>query len=333
MTSARQDGLSVAFIGTPEFAATILAALTGSHHRVQRVITQPDRPRGRGMRMIPTPVAVVAERLGLPLTKLPPNAHGPLTALLAAERPDVIVTAAWAGMIRAAARAQARLAALNVHASLLPRWRGAAPIERAIMAGDELTGVTIIYMGDELDAGDMLIAREEPVPADVDGGWLRCQLAGLGAGLLIEALDLLSAGAAPRIGQPDQGVTIARKLTSLDERIDWKQPAPAIRNQIRALAPKPGAYLLHNGSRVIVTRAEVEHVIAASPAAEAQPGTVVGRDKDSLTVAAGGGTAVRLLQVKPAGGREMSGGAFANGRRLVTGQMLGEGGAQVVPMG
>ncbi len=260
MTAAGRPSLAVAFLGTPAFSATILKALAATPHRIVRVFTQPDRPRGRGMRPTPSPVGRAADDLGLPLVKLAAGAHGRLTALLQEDRPDVIVTAAWAGLVRQAARSAARLAAINVHASLLPRWRGAAPIERAIMAGDEVTGITIIHMSDNLDEGHILLARAQPIPEDKDAGWLRCRLADLGAEALVEALDLLAGGLAPRTPQPAGGVTIARKLTAADERIDWKQPARMIRDQIRAMAPKPGAYFELSGGRVIVTRAEVRGV-------------------------------------------------------------------------
>jgi methionyl-tRNA formyltransferase len=212
------------------------------------------------------------------------------------------------------------LAAINLHPSLLPRWRGAAPIERALMAGDKFTGVMVIHIAEQWDAGDIVLSRAVPIPATADAGQLRVGLAARGGELLVQALDLLSAGRAPRIPQGDLGLLPAPKLTPSDEVIEWREDAVTTVNRVRALAPRPGAHFIYQGQRVSVLRAEVA---SCGPShREVAPGSVLGRQGEALLVAAGQGTAVALLRVKPAGGREMAGSAYANGRRLVVGELL-----------
>lgn len=319
-----RPGLSVVFIGTPEFAAATLAGLCDSPHQVQRVLTQPGGRRGRGLRRTASPVALAALELGLAVDEVGRREHSRIAALLADTQPDVLVCVAWGGLLRKAALAAPRLAAINLHPSLLPRWRGAAPIERALLAGDRVTGLTVIHMDSELDSGDIILSAAEPIPDGVDAGYMRSRLARRGGELLVQALDLLAQGAAPRIPQGQAGLTWAPKLTADDEMICWQQAAQTTVNRVRALSPQPGARFVHAGSPVIVTRAAV--VEQPNRSGGFAPGQVCGRAGEALLVAAGDGAAVALHKVKPAGGREMSGAAYANGRRLAAGDLLLEGG-------
>jgi methionyl-tRNA formyltransferase len=267
-----------------------------------------------------------ATALGLDVVELDPGDAGGLAARLASLQPDVVAVAAWSGMLTSKALAQGRLAALNVHASLLPRWRGAAPVERAIMAGDAVTGITIMYMALELDAGDILLQAEMPISAADTGATLTASLADLGGRCLVQSLDMLSTGTAARCPQDPGGVTWAPKLSSEDERITWLMPAPTLVLTVRALSPDPGAHFVHCGRRVKVLAAEAVAAPTGATAPPAAPGTVLGIDgrSGSLTVCLAEGAAARILRVKPAGGREMSGAAYAFGRRLGPGDRVSE---------
>lgn len=322
MSPIVQPGLRIVFLGTPEFAALTLPALAGSKHTVSLVITQPGRRQGRGMREVPSPVAIKAQALDLPAATVGRRDHGDLAALVGAARPDVLVVVGWGGRLRPNVLGAPRFAAINLHPSLLPRWRGAAPIERALMAGDSVTGVMVIHVAEQFDTGDIILSRAVAIPATADAGQMRTRLALCGGELLAQALDLLAAGMAPRITQGDVGLLTAAKLTPADEVIDWGQDAVGTVNRVRALAPNPGAHFVCQGQRVIVLRAKaVDFVVGRR---EAVPGCVLGRQGEVLLVAAGEGTTVALVQVKPAGGREMSGSAYANGRRLAAGDLLRE---------
>jgi len=317
-----RPGLRIVFVGTPEFAALTLPHLAASAHTVSLAITQPGKRQGRGMRETASPVASTARALGLPVAMIGRRDHDGLATLVGAEQPDVLVVVGWGGRLRPAVLAAPRLAAINLHPSLLPRWRGAAPIERALMAGDTHTGVMVIHIAEQWDAGDIVLSRAAPIPAMADAGQMRARLAVWGGELLVQALDLLSDGRAPRIPQGDRGLLPAPKLTPADEVIDWRQAAATTVNRVRALAPRPGAHFVYQGQRVIVLRAEAADL--GPGRREVAPGRVLGRRGEALLVAAGQGTTVALLRVKPAGGREMAGSAYANGRHLAAGDLLPE---------
>ena len=302
--------LDLMFMGTPEFAATVLAGLIGAGHRVRTVYTQPPRSSGRGRRLQPSPVQALAERHGLPV-------HCP-TSLRSAEAQaalgaDAAVVAAYGLILPAPVLRAPRLGCLNVHASLLPRWRGAAPIQRAILAGDRETGVTIMQMDEGLDTGPMLLQQAAPIGPSTTAGELTEQLGDLGTRLMLEALDGAARGALAARPQPEEGVTYAAKLRREDAWLDWRKPAAALERQVRAFDPWPGAYFEGRGERIRVLRAEEVRADAA-----AAPGTII--DKH-LTIACGE-AGLRLLTLQRAGRGAVDAAAFLRGFALPSGTLL-----------
>lgn len=305
-------------VGTPEFAVPVLRALAASHHHLAGVVTAPRRPVGRGLRPRASPVWREATGMGLPVAEIEPSPPRLLADHLRSLGPDVVAVAAWGGLLSRDALGQGRVASLNVHASLLPRWRGAAPVERAIIAGDQVTGISIMYMSPELDAGDILLQASEPIGEHDTGGEVSARLAELGGRCLVGAIDLLAGGQAPRRPQPSLGVTWAPKLSPGDERITWLMPAPSAARVVRALLPVPGAYFTHQGRRVKVLAARAG---PAQPGAGEDPGTVVAQDgkAGTVTVAMAGGGALCLARLRPAGAGEMTAAAYLAGRRMTLG--------------
>ena len=290
------------YLGTSEFAVDVLERLAATPHRPVLVVTRPDRPRGRGRKLQPPPVAERAALLGID-TIQPEDLNGePARAAIDAARPESVVVCAYGALIREPLLSAHEL--LNVHPSLLPRWRGAAPIERAIEAGDEETGVTIMRPTAELDAGPVCLQRAEPIAPDDDYGSLAPRLSGLGGELLVEALDTQP----PFREQPEQGVTYAQKIEPADRLLDPARPADELERRVRALTPQIGAYVeLDNGERLGVRRA------ALVPATEdVPPGRLDVRDSRVLFGAAQG--ALELLEVQPPGKRPMDAAAWLRGR-------------------
>ena len=294
--------VSSVYLGTSSFAATVLERLSRSRHRPALVVTRPDRPRGRGRRLAAPPVADAARELGLPLQQ-PDSVNSPeVVERIAALRPSAICVCAFGAMIRAPLLSLQPL--VNVHPSLLPRWRGAAPIERAIEAGDEATGVSIIELVEELDAGPVCARRPEPIRPDDDFASLSDRLATLGGELLVEALD----GKPECAPQPAQGVTYAHKIGPEDRRLDPERPAAELERRVRALSPHIGAHLeLDGGERLGVRRAAV-----FAGASGAAPGELIARGERLLLACAE--DQLDLLEVQPAAGRPMAAGAYLRGR-------------------
>jgi len=297
--------LRVAFAGTPEFAAAALRAIHEAGHAVPLVLTQPDRPAGRGMKLTPSPVKQLALEFGVPVVqprslrldgKFPDEAAAARAALAAAQ-PDVLVVAAYGLILPQWVLDLPRLGCLNIHGSLLPRWRGAAPIHRAIEAGDAGTGITIMQMDAGLDTGDMLLVEHEPILADDTTGRLHDRLAALGARMIVRSLSDAGAGALRPVRQPDEGVTYAHKIDKAEAAIDWTQPAEAIERRVRAFDPFPGATFQAGGETVKLWRAQVERLDDA-----AAPGSVIAVDGQQLVVACGDG-ALALLDVQRPGGK------------------------------
>ncbi|MCL6636517.1 MAG: methionyl-tRNA formyltransferase [Alicyclobacillus sp.] len=231
----------VLFLGTSDFAVPVLQALAAGDYELVGVVTQPDRPAGRRRELAPSPVKVAAVALGLPLWQ-PPRVRAPeVLAALAELRPDVAVTAAYGQILPQALLDLPRHGCLNLHPSLLPRWRGAAPVQRALLAGDAQTGVCVMRMALALDAGPVLAVHQTAIDPEEDAGTLSARLAAAGAQLLLQVLPDYLAGRLPAVPQAEQGVTYAERLTRADEWLDWTQPAWQVHNHVRALAPQPGA--------------------------------------------------------------------------------------------
>lgn len=294
-------------MGTPDFAVPTLEALLQAGHEVAAVYAQPPRPAGRGQKPRPTPVAAFAESRGIPV-------HTPLSLKSAEEQEkfralglDAAVVVAYGLILPQAILDAPRLGCINVHASLLPRWRGAAPIQRAIEAGDAETGVTIMLMDAGLDTGPMLLKERTEISAEDTAQTLHDRLSAMGSRLIVPALEGLADGSVRPEPQPETGVTYARKIDKAEARIDWTRPAIEIDRQIRAFAPFPGAWFLHAGTRIKVLRAE-----PVNAGGKAAPGTVV---DEPLVVACGEG-ALRLMTLQREGKSAMEADALLRGYPL-----------------
>jgi methionyl-tRNA formyltransferase len=311
--------LRVVFFGTPDFAVPTLSALLASRHPVVGVVTQPDRPRGRGHQVSASPVKMLALQNALPLLQPERMKDDAFLMALRALDADLGVVAAYGRILTDAILAIPRLGMVNVHASLLPRWRGAAPVHRAILAGDSETGVTIMRVVRELDAGAMLSAARVPIGPEQTTGQLEPVLAELGASLLVDAVSRLAEGPIAEEAQPASGVTYADRITKEDAPVFWWRPAGELHNQVRALNPWPLATTSLGGSRLLVVESELG--TEAAPAG-ALPGTVLAAQGDRFVVAAGHGT-LRLKTVKPEGKRAMAAREFLAGHRVAPGTVLG----------
>jgi methionyl-tRNA formyltransferase len=301
------------FAGTPDFAAAALKALIEVGHEIPLVLTQPDRPAGRGMKLKPSPVKALALEHGLrveqPLTLKTPEAQ----ALVAEVGAEVMVVAAYGLILPKAVLDMPAKGCLNIHASLLPRWRGAAPIQRAIEAGDAESGVVIMQMDVGLDTGDMLLTRRVAITADETGASLHDKLTEVGAQAIVDALVSLD-GLEP-LKQPEEGVTYAHKLSKAEAEVNWSQPAEQIARRIRAFNPVPGAFTLLNGEPLKLWQAKAE-------AGTGTPGTVLASGAEGVVVAAGQG-AVRITELQQAGGKRLNARDFAAGRPNLAGTVLG----------
>jgi len=303
--------LRIAFAGTPQFALPALQALLKSRHQVVGVLTQPDRPAGRGQQMRASPVKLLALDARLPLAQ-PPTLKTPESrAELAQWAADVLVVVAYGLILPPPVLALPRLGCVNIHGSLLPRWRGAAPIQRAILAGDAETGVTIMQLDAGLDTGPMLLERVRPIGSQDTAGDLHDALSELGAAALLEALDGLAAGTLKPRAQPADGASYAPKIEKSESPLDWSVSAIDLDRKIRAFNPWPVAETRFAGESLRVLRARIAEPAGAHEA----PGTLLGIAEDGLRVACGEGVlAVRELQ--RAGKRPVSARDFANAVRL-----------------
>jgi len=298
------------FMGTPDFSVTALARLA-EHHDIVAVYTQPPRPAGRGHQLRPGPVAEFADSRRIPVLT-PKSLKTPETqAVFRGFGADIAVVAAYGLILPQAILDAPRLGCLNIHASLLPRWRGAAPIQRAIMAGDRKSGVTIMQMDAGLDTGAMLMTRETPIGDSTTAQMLHDTLATIGASLVVETIDALAAGRLQPVPQPEQGVTYAAKIDKAEAHIDFTRPPREVLRHIHGLSPFPGAWFAHGSERIKALTAELAE-------GAGDPGTVV---DDRLTVACRGG-AVRLLTVQRAGKGPASADAFLRGYALPKGTAL-----------
>ena len=307
--------LRVVFMGTPDFSVPTLAAVAAAGHRIVSVYSQPPRPAGRGMGERKSPVHTFAEAAGYSVRTPRSLKAAEQQAELAADAPDVAVVVAYGLILPPPVLAAPRHGCLNLHASLLPRWRGAAPIARAIMAGDRETGVMVMRMEEGLDTGPVALAERTAIGADETAGELAERLAASGATLMTKALAALQRGHLPTTSQSAEGATYAAKIDKGETRIDWSAPAERVHNHVRGLSPDPGAWFELPGAPAPL-RVRVLHAIRAEGAGAA--GTTL---DDRLTIACGSG-AVRLTELQKAGGKPMPAEAFLRGTKVPAGTVL-----------
>ncbi len=299
-------------MGTSRFAAPTLQAIVDAGHEVVAVVTQPDRPSGRGRGVHMSPVKELALSLGLPVFQ-PEKIRDPqaVEQIRSYEPLDAIVVAAFGQIIPQSVLDIPKYGSINVHASLLPKYRGAAPIHYAIMSGEQKTGVTTMLMNAGLDTGDILLMRETDIGPEETTGELETRLADLGAQLLVETLDKLERGEIQPQPQDHEKATVARSLKREQGQIDWNKSAEEIVNLIRAFAPRPGAYTFLNGTELKIYKASVNN----QPTGKYQNGQVIEVARDAIIVAAGQGS-VRLIEVQPENRKRMNAGEFARGARI-----------------
>lgn len=317
--------LRVVFMGTPDFAVPTLVEIVGQGHEVVAVYSQPPRPAGRGLQPTPSPVHRQAEALGIPVLTPTSLKSADEQERFRAHDADVAVVVAYGLILPVPILEAPREGCVNLHASLLPRWRGAAPIHRAIMAGDRETGVAVMRMEAGLDTGPVAMTERVAIRPDETTGDLHDRLARLGADLMVRALAALSRGALGAVPQAAEGVTYAAKIDKVEARIDWSLPAATVHDRIRGLSPFPGAWceatIGGKPERVKVLRATLapEATAAAPDAPTGAPGTLL---DDRLTVACGSG-AVRLIELQRAGGKALRAEDFLRGAALAPGARLG----------
>lgn len=302
--------LDIIFAGTPEFAAVSLNALIQSSHNLRAVYTQPDRPAGRGRKLTPSPVKQLALEHGIPV--LQPVSLKPAEAQheLSAFDADLMVVVAYGLILPRAVLQTPRLGCINVHASVLPRWRGAAPIQRAILAGDKQTGVTIMQMDEGLDTGDMLLVRTTPINDDDNARSLHDRLADIGAQALLESLQLIVDDQLHPQQQDDAQATYAAKLQKSEAQIDWQQSADQIQRQIRAFNPWPVAQTIVDGNTLRIWNAQTVHETS-----DATPGKIINESRTGIDVATGDGV-LRITQLQLPGSKPLAAADFVNAHSL-----------------
>ena len=305
--------MRIAFMGTAELACQSLEAVAKlSGEEVVAVVTQPDRPKGRDLKPAPPPVKVVAERLGLP-TQQPLKIREPAAIdSLRAAQPDLIIVVAYGQILPKSVLEIPHLGCVNVHTSLLPRWRGAAPIQCAILHGDRETGVTTMYMDEHMDTGDIILQRAQLIHVDDTSATLHDRLAKLGADLLVETVSLIAEGKAPRAKQDETRATYAKKITKDDGRIDWTRSAVEIERQVRAFNPWPGTHTRLGDLLLKVWKIEVVEGVSGNPG-ELLSGFIVATSQ--------GG--VRIQELQPANSKRMPVDAFLRGHEIRVGSVLG----------
>ncbi len=317
--------MRIVFMGTPDFAVPSLRMLLDEGYEVAAVVTQPDRPKGRKRELAPSPVKAFASERGLPVLQ-PERMRSPdAVQAVAAYEPELIVTAAYGQILPRAVLDLPRLGCINVHGSLLPRYRGGAPIQRSVMNGEKMTGVTLMYMAEGLDTGDMIARVEVPIADEDTAGTMFGKLSLAGAELLRQWLPRIAAGDAPRVPQNEAEATYAPNLTREDERIDWSRSARDIFNRVRGLHPMAGGFTLWNGGvfKVWGCRAPGDADKQLRPEWERlAPGAVLESGSFGIRVRTGDGSIV-LTEVQPAGKKTLPASEFAKGARLAPGTVLG----------
>ena len=303
-------------MGTPQFAVPSLRALVEDGHEVCGVFTQPDKPKNRGMKLLPTPVKEYAITQNIPVFQPEKLRDGSALAQIRALEPELIVVAAYGRILPDDILEYPSRGCINVHSSLLPKYRGAAPINWAVLNGEEETGVTIMHMASELDAGDIIAQASTPIGADEPVDALYTRLAELGGRLLAETVQAMEQGKAQRTPQDHAQATYAPMLTKQLSPMDWNKSAKALHDQVRGLIPWPAAIAVLDGVRCKVFATRV-----CGEATGAAPGTVLQADKKALKIACGGGTVLELLELQPDGKKRMAATAFLQGRPVPVGSL------------
>ena len=304
--------MRIIFAGTPEFAGRALEALLQAGHEIALVLTQPDRPAGRGMKLIQSPVKQFAEQHQIPVLQPTSLKNPEIQAQLEAIKADVMVVAAYGLLLPQAVLTIPRLGCLNIHASLLPRWRGAAPIQRALLAGDRETGISIMQMDIGLDTGGVLLESSLSISDEETAQTLHDKLAALGAALIVDALDKIQRGELAEQVQNEAEATYAAKLTKAEARLDWCKTADELARAVRAYNPFPVAQMIVKGETIRIWKAIPEYT------AHGQPGEILSADKNGIRVACGKG-ALRLQEVQKAGGKRLTAEQFLLGNPLHVG--------------
>lgn len=312
------QALRIVFAGTPDFAAEHLKALLDTPHQIVAVYTQPDRPAGRGQKLMPSPVKQLALEHGLPVLQPPTLRNAEAQAELAALKPDLMVVVAYGLILPQVVLDIPRLGCINSHASLLPRWRGAAPIQRAVEAGDAESGVTVMQMEAGLDTGPMLLKVSTPISAEDTGGSLHDRLARLGPPAVIEAIAGLAAGTLKGEGQDDALATYAHKLNKEEAKLDWSLPAAELERRVRAFDPWPVCHTTLNGETLKVWAARLGE-------GKGEPGKILDASRDGLRVGCGEGSLL-LTRVQLPGGKPLAFADLFNSRReqFAAGLVLGQ---------
>jgi methionyl-tRNA formyltransferase len=309
--------MRIVFMGTPEFAVPSLEALLASEDQVVGVVTQPDRPKGRGQELTPPPIKLVAQRAGIPFLQ-PLKIRTPdFLDALAAWKPDLIAVTAFGRILHAPILNLPPMGCVNVHGSLLPKYRGAAPVQWAVINGETETGITTMLMDEGMDTGAMLLQERIPILPEDTSGTVAPRLAELGGRLLVETIRRLKAGTITPRAQDHTQATMAPLLKKEDGVVDWTGSAQSIANRIRGLSPWPGAYTFHGQERWNIWRA-----LAVQESVQSQPGTILSGAKQSLKVATGSGV-LEILDIQTANSKRMSVGQFLAGHRIDPGAQLG----------
>ena len=317
MLTEGRSGMRILFMGTPDFAAGCLEALVTAGREVVAAVSQPDRPKGRGHKVQMTPVHACAQAHGIPVYQPQAIKNGELDDVLAQTAPDVIVVVAYGKILPKEVLDYPKYGCINVHASLLPRYRGAAPIQWCIINGERETGITTMYMEQGLDTGDMILKRPLTLSEDETAGTLHDKLMRLGAQTLLETLEQIEQGCAPREKQDDSLSCYAPLLQKETAQIDWSKSAQQVRNLIRGMSPSPLAYTTYKGARMKIGQAAI-----ADGAPSAEPGTVLRADKDGLLVQCGDG-ALLAQTVQFEGKKLMPVCDYLAGHTIETGVVLG----------
>jgi methionyl-tRNA formyltransferase len=307
--------MRIVYLGSPDFAVLPQQKMAAAGWEIAAVFSQPDRARGkRGQELLPTPVKSAALALGIPVYT-PGKINTPETlAQLRACQPDLLVVVAYGQLLGAELLAIPPLGAINIHASLLPRYRGAAPLQRALLAGERTSGATIMYLDQGMDSGEIILQQELAIGENETFGNLHDRVSVLGTELLLQALSLIAAGQAPRFAQDEKQATFAPKLAREEELIDWQGNAAAIHNRVRALDPLPGAYALHRGKRLKLFGSSLNDN-------KGQPGEILAVGSEGMTIACGQ-SSVTLNEVQPEGKGRMPATAFARGYQIEIGGIL-----------